>query len=181
MILRSRAGGFVVNRTVVRGNYYASRDTLLVIAGIDIVWVRAAIDSRDAGKLEVGQRVTVKFPRSNRTVDTTVQFISREAEPETGKVMIRASIPNPEGRLKAGMHVRLGLELGPAARSSTITDVPAQRKFSLNLEERLNEVERKLEGLLHEQDRRSSNAEILTRLSELERKLDRILNLRTGK
>jgi hypothetical protein len=49
------------------------------------------------------------------------------------------------------------------------------------LDERLNEVERKVERLLDERDGRSPNAKILKRLSELEEKLDRALNLRTGR
>jgi hypothetical protein len=123
----------------------------------------------------------VRMPFSDQAVNTTVQYISGVAKPETGKVLIRASIPNPAHRWKAGMFVRLGVELGPNVPSTTVADVPVQRKFGRNLEERLNEVERKLERFLDEKDGRSSNAEILRRLSELERKLDRALNLGTGK
>jgi RNA polymerase sigma factor (sigma-70 family) len=181
MILRSRADGVVVQRNVVPGNYYDSKDTLLEIAGMDTLWVRASIDQRVAGALEIGQPITVTFPVSNRTVNTTVQYIGREAEPETGKVLIRASIPNPEHRLKAGMRVRLGVELGAAVPSTSVDGSAAQRKSDLNLDGRLKEVERTLERLVDEKDGRSSNAEILRRLSELERQLDRALSLGKGK
>ena len=177
MILRSRADGVVVQRDVVPGNYYDSKDTLLVIAGMDPLWVWANIEPRDAGTLKVGQPVTVKFPVSNQAVNTTVQFIGREADPETGKVVMRASIPNPTHRWKAGIFVRLGVELEPKVPPTKVDGVPAQRKSDLNLEARLNDVERKLERLLDEKAASSSNAEILERLSELEKKLDRALNL----
>jgi RNA polymerase sigma factor (sigma-70 family) len=177
MILRSRADGVVVQRNVVPGNYYDSKDTLLEIAGMDTLWVWAGIEPRDAGTLKVGQPVTVRFPFSDQAVNTTVQYISGVAQPETGKVLIRASIPNLTHRWKAGMFVRLGVELGPKVPSTKVDGGPAQRKSDLSLEERLNDAERKLERLLGDKDGRSPNEEILRRLSELERKLDRALSL----
>ena len=181
MILRSRADGVIVQRDAVPGNFYDSKDTLLVIAGMDTLWVRANIDPRDAATLEIGQRITVSFPFSNQTVNTTVQFISRDTQPETGKAFIRASIPNPNHRWKAGMFVRLSVELPATVPSTKVDAGPAQRKSDRNLEERMTEVERKLERLLDDKDGRSPNEEILRRLSDLERKLDRLISAGIGK
>jgi multidrug efflux pump subunit AcrA (membrane-fusion protein) len=181
MLLRSRAGGGVVQRDVVPGNYYTPVDTLLVIAGIDTLLVRAKIDSRDAGGLEVGQRVTVAFPFGDRSVNARLEAISRDADPETGEVTVRTSIPNPDHRLKGGMLVRLDVELGPRARPPTAAASPVEPKPDPSLDDRLNAVERKLEQLLDEKDNQSTQKQILRRMSELERKLDRALNLGTGK
>jgi RND family efflux transporter MFP subunit len=181
MNLRSSADGVVVNRDVVLGNYYASGDALLVIAAMDTLWVRARVDSRDAGKLEVGQRVTVRFPFDDRTVNSKVEAIGWDADPGTGTFSIRTTIGNPDHRLKAGMLVRLGVDLGLKAQATNVAGGPTQEQPHLSLEQRLNDVERKLERLLDEKDGSSPNAEILGRLKELERKLDRALNRGTGK
>jgi hypothetical protein len=181
MILRSSADGVVVTRNVVLGNYYTTQDTLLVIAARDALIVRASVDSRDAGKLEVGQRVTLRVPFVDRIIVSKVEAISWDAESETGKVLIRTTIDNLDHRLKAGMLVRLGVDLGLKAQATRIGDGLAQEKPHLSLEERLNEVERKLERLLDQNGGPAPNAEILGRLNELERKLDRALNLETGK
>ena len=67
MILRSRADGVVVERTVVQGNYYTSADLLMTIAPLDHLWVRGSVSELDADKVEVGQKLKVIFPvlRSN--------------------------------------------------------------------------------------------------------------------
>jgi tetrahydromethanopterin S-methyltransferase subunit G len=58
---------------------------------------------------------------------------------------------------------------------------PEERQTYTSLDERLNELERKMRRLLDEKDGRSTNDKILERLSELERKLDRVLSLPTAK
>jgi RNA polymerase sigma factor (sigma-70 family) len=177
MILRSSADGVVVTRNVVLGNYYTTQDTLFAIAARDAFIVRASVDSRDAAKLEVGQRVTLRVPFVDRIIVSKVEAINRDAEPETGMVSIRTTIGNPDHRLKAGMLVRLGVDLGRKAQATKFAGGSPQEKSHLSLEARLNEVERKLERLLDDTDGRSPNAEILRRLGELERKLDRALSL----
>jgi RNA polymerase sigma factor (sigma-70 family) len=180
MTLRSRADGLVIRRDVVPGNFYGVKDTLLVIARDDVLWVTASIDPRDAGKLEIGQHLTVELPYSDRTVHSKVEAISSEAERGTGKFTIRTTIPNPDRRMKAGMFVHLGIELGSTVGPATINDDPSRQNPNPNLAVRLNAVERKLERLLDEKAGRSSNEEILRRLSELERKLDRVLDRAAG-
>ena len=62
MILRSRGEGVVVKRTVVRGNYYDSKDELMTIVPLDHLWVRGNVGEHDAEKLKVGQTLKVIFP-----------------------------------------------------------------------------------------------------------------------
>jgi membrane fusion protein, heavy metal efflux system len=181
MSLRSSADGVVVNRDVVPGNYYTTQDTLLVIAARDALIIRASVDSRHAGKLEVGQRVTLRVPFVDRIIVSKVEAINWEAEPETGMVSIRTMIGNPDHRLKAGMLVRLGVDIGRKAQATKFAGGSPQEKPHLSLEERLNEVEHKLERLLDQRGGPSPTAEILGRLNELERKLDRALNRGTEK
>ncbi len=63
--LRARAGGVLVKRDVVSGNYYDSRDTLLTIVPIDHLWVRGTVAEQDIGRLEIGQPLKVIFPFSS--------------------------------------------------------------------------------------------------------------------
>ncbi len=62
MILRSRAQGVVVKRTVVKGNYYDSQDELMVIALLDHLDVRGNVSELDAEKIELGQKLKVVIP-----------------------------------------------------------------------------------------------------------------------
>ena len=177
MILRSRADGVVVDRSVVSGNVYTPAATLLAIAKIDRLWVSGNVEARYADSLEIGRRVTIVFPFIEKSVSVNVEAVSRTVEQGNEKVHFRTSIRNTDHRLKAGLWVRLLMELGPKAGSPKVTEVPPKRKSNPSLDERLSEMEQKLERLLKEKDGRSSNREILRRLSELEQKLDRALNL----
>ena len=113
MTLRSRADGIVIKRTVVQGNYYDSKDELMQIAPLDHLWVRGSVSELDADKVEVGQKIKVIFPYSDRTIDDEVEYIDKAIDPETRAAKFRASIPNPEKRFKAGMFVRVLLEIPP--------------------------------------------------------------------
>ena len=111
MILRSRAVGVVVLRNVVQGNYYNSTDLLMTIAPLDHLWVRGHVSELDAEKVEVGQKLKVIFPFSDRTIDANVDYIDKAIDSESRSAKFRASIRNPQGRLKAGMFVRVLLEI----------------------------------------------------------------------
>jgi RNA polymerase sigma factor (sigma-70 family) len=180
MIVRSRGEGVVVKKTVVKGNFYDSKDELMVITPLDRLYVRGNISEVDADKVQVGQTVKVIFPLSDskRGVVAKIDYIDKAIDPNTRSAKFRTTIPNPEGRLKAGAFVRVDVDLGPTAKSSRVTNAPPERKSNPSLDERLSEVERKLNRLLDENDRRDPNARILERLNELERKLDRVLDLK---
>ena len=178
MILRSRGEGVVVKKTVVKGNYYDAKDELMVIAMLDHLYVRGNVSEVDADKVQVGQTVKVIFPFSKPEVVAKIDYIDKTIDPDMRSAKFRTTIPNPGGRVKACAYVQVDVDLRPAAKSSRVTDAPAHRKSKLTLEERLSEVERKLNRLLDEKDRRDANARVLERLNELERKLDRVLDLK---
>jgi cobalt-zinc-cadmium efflux system membrane fusion protein len=113
MILRSRADGIVVQRSVVRGNYYTSADLLLTIAPLDHLWVRGSVSELDAEKVKVGQKLKVIFPFSDRTIDANVDYIDKAIDAESRSAKFRTKIDNPDGQLKAGMFVRMMLEIPP--------------------------------------------------------------------
>jgi hypothetical protein len=150
----------------------------MVIAPLDHLWVWGSVGELDAEKLELGQKLKVVIPFSDRTIDATIDYIDMAIDPATRSAKFRTQIPNPEGRIKAGMYVRVDVDLGPTAKSSRVTDAPVARVSDLSLDERLRKVERNLERLLDEKDGRTLNAKILERLDELERKLDRVLDLK---
>lgn len=120
LILRSRADGTVIRRSVVKGNYYDQKDELMTVAPLDHLWVRGNVSEIDADNVEVGQRLRVIFPYSHQTVDAQVVYIDKAIDPVTRAARFRASIPNPEGRLKAGSFVRVLLEIPPVAGRTVI-------------------------------------------------------------
>jgi cobalt-zinc-cadmium efflux system membrane fusion protein len=113
LTLRSPTDGIVIKRTVVQGNYYKSENDLMQIAPLDHLWVLGSVSELDADKVEVGQTIRIVFPYSDRTIEDQVEYIDKAIDPQTRAAKFRASIQNPEKRLKAGMFVRVLLEIPP--------------------------------------------------------------------
>ncbi len=123
MILRSRADGVVVLRSVVPGNYYTSADLLMTIAPLDHLWVRGSVSELDAEKVKVGQKLKVIFPFSDRTIDSEVNYIDKAIDADSRSAKFRTTIRNPDGQLKAGMFVRMTLDIPPVAGRTVIPRV----------------------------------------------------------
>ena len=113
MTLRSRSAGSVIKRTVVRGDYYDSKGELMQIAPLDRLWVRGTVSELDADKVQKDQKLTVVFPYSSLTIESQVEYIDKAIDMETRSARFRTSIPNPEGKLKAAMFVRVMLQVAP--------------------------------------------------------------------
>jgi len=121
MILRSRAKGTIVTRSpmLVQGNYVTSADLLLTIAPLDHLWVRGGVSELDAEKVEINQKLTVIFPFSDQRSHGKVDYIDKAIDAESRSAKFRTTIENPDGRLKAGMFVRMILEI-PARPGRTV-------------------------------------------------------------
>ena len=120
MILRSRAAGVVVERTVVTGNYYTSADLLMKIAPLDHLWVWGNVSEQDADQVGVDQKMKIIFPSSNLTLDAKVGYIDKAIDSESRSAKFRTTIENPDGRLKAGMFVRMSLDIPPEPGNTVI-------------------------------------------------------------
>ena len=113
MILRSRAAGVVVKRSVVRGNYYTSADLLMTIAPLDHLWVRGSVSELDADKVEVGPEAQdhLSFLRSNHRRQGRIHRQGDRCRLSVRQVPhLHPQSPGPA----QGRHVRAGFTRGPA-------------------------------------------------------------------
>ncbi len=123
MVLRSRVDGIVIQREVVKGNFYDDMDVLMVIAPLDHLWVLANVYEVDQAKVAVNQKLEIHFPFLQQTIRATVEFVSSEVSRETRAVQIRASIPNLGGKLKSDMLVKVVLQVPPVKGQTVISRV----------------------------------------------------------
>jgi membrane fusion protein, heavy metal efflux system len=116
----SPVDGIVIQREVVKGNFYDTNDVLMVIAPLDHLFVWVNVYEKDQAKVYVGQRMEIYFPYMNETIGGTVEYVSTEVSKDTRAVKIRATIANVGGKLKADMLVRAGLEIPPIKGQTVI-------------------------------------------------------------
>ena len=181
IVLRSPMSRLIVRRMVVRGNQYDPKDTVFSIAREDPLWVTGSAPEQDLPRIKVGQDLTVSFAFDDRRVKARVESIDPRVDPQTHKFTFRTSIPNPDRRLKPGMFVRVDLETDTRHDSIDTPRHAGEKPLDPTTNDRLSELERKLDRLLREKDERSAIAKIRERLDALEYKVDQLLGGRQGK
>lgn len=111
MIMRAKKPGIVIEREVVPGNYYESTDVLMVIAPLDHLWVWVNVYEKDQDKVHLGQAMEIQFPFSDQKIIGRVDYVAPAVSKDTRAVRVRASIPNPDAKLKSEMFVKAVLQI----------------------------------------------------------------------
>jgi len=99
----SRIDGVVVTRDAVEGDVVDTSKPLFVVADVSRMSLTLDVRQEDGKYLALGQ--TVRFRTGGATAEATgkVAWISTAVDEKTRTLKVRADIPNPEGRLRAGM------------------------------------------------------------------------------
>jgi len=118
--LRAKTDGYLIARDVVKDNFYQETDVLMEIAPLDHLWVWVNVYELDQDKVFVGQTIEMQFPFLQQTISGKINYVAPEVSKDTRAVKIRASIPNPEARLKSDMLINARLEIPPVAGQTII-------------------------------------------------------------
>ncbi len=102
----SYASGTVVDRKVTQGQYVNAGDTLLTVADLNQVWIKADVYEEQLPQIRQGQEVEITAESlPNRTLHGHVDFIEPAANPQTRTVPVHVHVANPDMRLLPGMFV----------------------------------------------------------------------------
>ncbi|MEE5123712.1 efflux RND transporter periplasmic adaptor subunit [Pseudomonas alliivorans] len=112
--------GTIGIRQVDVGDYLASGTVIATLQDLSSLYVDFHVPEQALPKLSVGQRVQVSVPAyPDQSFDATISAISPKVDESTRNVLIRATQPNPDGRLLPGMFVDLQVIL-PSAPSQIV-------------------------------------------------------------
>ena len=92
----------------------------MVIAPLDHLWVLVNVYELDQDKVRVGQTMEIQFPFLEQKIQGKVQYVANEVSKDTRAVQVRATIPNPDGRLKSDMLVKAILDIPPVPGQTVI-------------------------------------------------------------
>lgn len=105
LTIYSPLAGTVIEKNIRLGQYIAEGDLLYRIADLDIMWLYLELYESDVGWVRYGQHADVTLEAyPGETFHGTVVFIDPFLNEETRTVRVRVNLPNPDGRLKAGMY-----------------------------------------------------------------------------
>jgi Cu(I)/Ag(I) efflux system membrane fusion protein len=100
----SKVGGTVSDIGVHEGDYVTEGMTILKTQALNNLWVEAQMYANEAGNYKENDRMSVSFPDlGGQLINGKVEFINPELSDAAKVVLIRVSIPNPQGLIRPGM------------------------------------------------------------------------------
>ncbi len=106
--------GAITWRGVERGQYVAAGAPLVQIVPLDPVWLVADVVEGAGAELRRGGELTAVVS-GGLTVRGKIDFISPTVDPATRTIQVRATLPNPTGRLRPGALAEVTLAPANAA------------------------------------------------------------------
>jgi cobalt-zinc-cadmium efflux system membrane fusion protein len=98
--------GLITDRQIGPGQVVQAGDStaLFTVADLSTVWLLCAVRDMDAAAIAPGQAIHIHVQSlPEREYRATVQSVGAEVDAVTHRVVIRATVPNTDGRLKPAM------------------------------------------------------------------------------
>ncbi|MDV6331005.1 efflux RND transporter periplasmic adaptor subunit [Asticcacaulis sp. 201] len=104
-VVRAPISGLVVQRAVSPGLMITGTGTLTItLTDISSVWLQAQVSESDAGKIAVGQTVSVHVTAyPDKAYTARIRSVAPSLDPDTHRLPVRAEITNTDGALKPEM------------------------------------------------------------------------------
>jgi cobalt-zinc-cadmium efflux system membrane fusion protein len=119
--------GTVVQRKVGPGQFITSGasdpsgDPVFVIGDLSTVWLIANVRETDALKVHVGQAVQFKvLADPARTFAAKLNYAATAMDPNTRRLLVRATVDNPDRLLKPEMFARVSVFIGDEQQSAAV-------------------------------------------------------------
>ncbi len=102
--IKAAISGTVVSRTIAPGMVLQPGMEAFTVSNLDTVWVVASVNEADLSHVRRGDTVQVRTSAwPNEVFRGRVTLVGSVLDPATRTIQVRATIPNPGGRLKSAM------------------------------------------------------------------------------
>jgi membrane fusion protein (multidrug efflux system) len=122
-VISASFDGVMGERKVSLGQFVEQGTTLTHLISQDPMKAEFHVPERSLGQLKVGQSIEVTvaaYPQE--TFTGQVYFIDPQIDEQTRTALVKARIPNPEGKLRRGMFANLNLIINVRAQALTIPE-----------------------------------------------------------
>jgi Cu(I)/Ag(I) efflux system membrane fusion protein len=111
--ISSKISGTVSDIAVHEGDYVTEGMTILKTQALNSLWIEAQLYAGEAGSYKENDRVSVSFPDlGGQTINGKVEFMNPELSDNSKVILIRVSIPNPQGLIRPGMLAYISIAKG---------------------------------------------------------------------
>jgi membrane fusion protein, heavy metal efflux system len=113
VLVRSPRSGIVAERNINPGELSDNSKPLFAIADPEQVWIVAQIFEKDIPLVKIGLPATVRLDSyPGQVFAGRLNYVAPSLDPTTRTLAVRATIDNPNGKLKPQMFARLTLPTG---------------------------------------------------------------------
>ena len=110
---RAPFAGVVLERLVTKGTAVTPGTTMFVVSDLSSLWAHAEIDETALARVAINRPVHLRVPAyPGETFEGRVSLIGDTVNPKTRRVIVRAIVPNPSGRLKPEMYASVDIDTG---------------------------------------------------------------------
>ncbi len=111
LTLRSPASGYVLEKTVLPGQYIGADQNLFTIADLSDVWVLADVYEQDIDRVKVGQTAEMTVTSSpGQTLSGKVAFVYPAVGEKSRAMKVRLEFANSSMQLRPGMFADVQLD-----------------------------------------------------------------------
>src|SRR5947199_1080182 len=111
----SPIAGTVVQRKIGPGQYVnaGASDPVFVIGDLSTVWLTAFVRETDAALVSVGQEISFNvLALPGKPLTARIDYVAAAIDPATRRLLVRATVDNPDGRLKPEMFANVTIYSG---------------------------------------------------------------------
>jgi Cu(I)/Ag(I) efflux system membrane fusion protein len=110
LTLRSPVSGYVLEKTVLSGQFIGADQNLFTIADLSTIWVLADVYEQDFARVKVGQSAEMTLTAlPGETIAGKVAFIYPSVAAKSRTLRVRLEFANPSFALRPGMYTDLQL------------------------------------------------------------------------
>lgn len=120
-VVKAPFAGRLGVRQVDLGQYIAAGTAIVTLQQLDPMFVDFYLPQQALGQIAVGQKVTVSadaYP--GKAFDGVISSLGAKVDSSSRMLPVRASIPNPDGKLLPGMYLSVSVDSGPPRSLVTI-------------------------------------------------------------
>ena len=119
--LSAPRSGVLLEFTVREGMTVAPGQTLARINGLDTAWIEVAVPEASGATVATGNIAQVRLTGAPQTaLEGRVASILPALDAASRSLRLRIELPNPEGRLRAGMSASVNIASGPRGEALTV-------------------------------------------------------------
>jgi cobalt-zinc-cadmium efflux system membrane fusion protein len=124
-------GGVVTDRQVGPGQYLqaGSSTPVFTLGDLSTVWLVAAVREADAALVRRGQRIEVRvLALPGELFTATLTAVAAQVDPVTRRVAVRATLANPDGKLKPQMFATFSIITGDESVAPAVPEEAVVRE-----------------------------------------------------